>query len=95
MCSFIPSPLLFSRTNVSEVGENVLYLGNGTLTIFNQPIRVRGTDGQGFGPGITAASRPTVFQESLMRPLDFRFLRESSVLVLSNCKHSNSMSSFA
>lgn len=59
-----------------------MWLGNTTVLFSDQnPVAVTGTDGQHFRRGLTVGDKVTIWQESMMRPIDFQATADTSVLV--------------
>jgi hypothetical protein len=59
--------------NLSWVGEFLSFNGQETLTLWNEPVPIIGTDGTVFGPGLTEDSTIYIWFPDVMRPQNFTF----------------------
>jgi len=67
------------RHDASEVGEIVDYNDQDEITIWAEPIDVKGTDGTTFGPGVTDEDTLKVFTKDLMRTVEFEYHDEAEI----------------
>jgi hypothetical protein len=69
------------RGDIARLGQLAGYLGNSTFYHWNRPVSIEGAHGSlNFRPLLTRDDTLTLWEDAMMRPIDMRFVRDSSVL---------------
>jgi hypothetical protein len=69
------------RGDVQRLGQLAAHLGNSTFHHWNRPVSIEGAHGSlNFRPLLTRDDTLTLWEDAMMRPIDMRYVRDTSVL---------------